>query len=81
MSAIEKSWLDDATYKLLPLEGSMSSNSNAKLEDLLDMETFLRSDHASFWYHRNSKYAETLPAVLLTDMGKNLRRIRVSELF
>ena len=34
--------------------------------------TFMRSDHAAFWHHKNRAFTESLNAVLLTDMGMTL---------
>lgn len=31
--------------------------------------TFMKSDHAAFWHHKNRGYQHSLNAVLLTDMG------------
>ncbi|KAI1307965.1 Aminopeptidase YwaD [Halotydeus destructor] len=42
---------------------------NPLLLSQLRFRAFFRSDHASFWAHRNRDYTDSLTAVLLTDMG------------
>lgn len=36
--------------------------------DAVRYGTFMRSDHAAFWYHRKSDF-DTINAVLLSDLG------------
>ena len=68
---LERAWLDDSRYKLLRLmPEAMPGGARASLDTLRPFETFLRSDHASFWYHKHGDFEPTLPAVLLTDMGE-----------
>ncbi|RWS00961.1 uncharacterized protein B4U79_12338 [Dinothrombium tinctorium] len=43
-------------------------------DELRRYDTFTRSDHSSFWYHKNANYSSTLNAVLLTDMGRTVER-------
>lgn len=48
---------------------------NPLLLSHLRFRAFFRSDHASFWAHRNRHYSDSLSAVLLTDMGKLIRDV------
>lgn len=64
--------LGDHQYKLFNLAVDMGNGipSPSVIEKHLN---FLRSDHATFWYHNSSShFPESLNAVLLTDTGKNI---------
>lgn len=60
--------LGDHQYKLFNLAVNMGNEipSPSTIERHLN---FLRSDHATFWYHNSSHFPESLNAVLLTDTG------------
>ncbi|KAI1285120.1 hypothetical protein HDE_12168 [Halotydeus destructor] len=66
---LETHWIDDSKYKLFPFDPKMPAGPLPANHELWSYQTFLRSDHASFWYHEAKFYNETLKAVLLTDLG------------
>ncbi|RWS04742.1 uncharacterized protein B4U79_02535, partial [Dinothrombium tinctorium] len=55
-------------FKLIEFDCPLPAT-RATASELRRYGTFTRSDHASFWYHKNANYPSTLNAVLLTDMG------------
>lgn len=64
------SWLDDSGYKLVPINPKIPNSADPdRVGNLERFQTFLRSDHASFWFHKNEHLTQSLEAVLLTDMG------------
>ncbi|RWS29321.1 uncharacterized protein B4U80_11618 [Leptotrombidium deliense] len=70
-TALSNAWTQSnksSKYKLIEFRAPLPSK-NPSPNDLYRYGTFTRSDHASFWYHDVHSYADTLRAVLLTDMG------------
>ncbi|RWS03986.1 uncharacterized protein B4U79_08430 [Dinothrombium tinctorium] len=59
-------WKND--YNLVIFDPEIPAT-NMSAEILHKYRTFLRSDHSSFWFHRNFNYNYPLSAILLTDMG------------
>lgn len=76
---LQSNWLNQQKYKLflmdvpLPKLGRQLTNSleNRKLKPY---QTFLRSDHSSFWYPHSLKN-HTINAILLTDLGPWRRKV------
>lgn len=63
-------WTGHPKYKLRAFDPALSA-SPSNIE-IMRYYTFTRSDHASFWYHKHPTFKMTLPAILLTDMGRFL---------
>lgn len=62
-------WTGYPKYKARVFDPILPSYTPNK-DDLIKYGTITRSDHSSFWYHNHMDYKHTLPAILLTDMGK-----------
>lgn len=64
---LASNWNFSSPHKLFKMDPELPRNSPTPI-DLIRSGFFLRSDHATFWYHQNPEY-ETLNAILLCDMG------------
>lgn len=53
-------------FKLFNMDPRLPYKVTGKYSDL---GTFIRSDHANFWFPRNKNFDKSLNAVLLTDLG------------
>lgn len=66
---LKANWNFTGPHKLLLMDPALSRG-NPSTFDAIRFGTFMRSDHAAFWYHKRSDYPDTLNAVLLCDLGE-----------
>jgi Zn-dependent M28 family amino/carboxypeptidase len=65
---IKTNWNNSGPYKLLNLDPALPKDHPSPVDNVR-YGTFMRSDHAAFWYPKKEDYPETLNAILLTDLG------------
>ncbi|KAI2811315.1 hypothetical protein BLOT_002489 [Blomia tropicalis] len=76
---LKHNWLNQSKYKLLLLDPPLPRlgrqlTIGLNNKKLTPYKTFLRSDHSSFWYPHSIK-DQSIPAILLTDLGPWRRRV------
>ena len=68
--SVEEPEEEEFSFETFLMEHMDSELSN--LSVIADHMNLLRSDHSQFWVANNKEYFASLPAILLSDLGKSI---------